>query len=176
MELKLSAPRLRVLWLVLLLLVPVSASVGPVAQGQEAGSEKREGKQPSVVNSTEIAPVPGLQPPDALPPPGLEGVAGSPLAQAGEHLLRAEVLDALGVRIARRVLVLQWQQAMRAPKGPSQFLMMMWLGKMVCLRRIIFQKLGRRCSVIRWSSWIVTIVGVQQGPLRISSSARWRTS
>ena len=82
---------------VLLLLVALPSSA------QETPPQADE-QQPSVDDNSAEGPVPeSLPPPLARPPAGLELVRGAPLRRAQDHLDRADVLDALAVRVLRRV-------------------------------------------------------------------------
>ncbi len=82
----------------LVLLVALAAPAG----AQET-PRPESGRQPEVDDNSAQGPVPAaLPPPLARPPEGLERVEGSPYGRALLHLERADVLDALGIRSARR--------------------------------------------------------------------------
>ena len=87
-------------WILLVALVAAGAAA---AQTRDDDAPKR---QPTIVNSAETRPAYPLAPPRPLPPPGLEGVEGSPLDVARGHLSRVEVLDALGIRLSRQLRLL----------------------------------------------------------------------
>jgi len=75
----------------------VAVLAAPVI-AQTAGSTTR------MLRDTAIgAPAVPLKPPPPRPPAGLELAPGSPLQRARGHLADADVLDALGVRAARRL-------------------------------------------------------------------------
>jgi hypothetical protein len=84
----------------ILLVVLLCAS--PVA-GQETPPQDQE-QQPTVEDTSAEGAVPEpLPPPLARPPEGLELVEGAPQRRAAEHMARGEVLDALAIRVLRRV-------------------------------------------------------------------------
>jgi hypothetical protein len=94
-----------------ILLILLLAAAAPLAaqESQGDGSGRPEVDDapseapPEVDNSAEGPAWEPLPPPLPRPPPGLEDAAGSPADLAREHLVQGEVLDALGIRVARRL-------------------------------------------------------------------------